>query len=118
GMGYGYETAESIGEMLARLRWEQGISQLRLAERLCASAGVATVTRHEISRWEREERIPSGYWLGWLAVALDVPLADMEFAAEIARRRRSSDRVRDRSATPVPNQWAELAAGVYYRRAS
>jgi hypothetical protein len=40
------------------LRDEQGISQLRLAERLCAASGQATVTRHEVSRWEREDGFP------------------------------------------------------------
>lgn len=121
-MWYGYERAESIGALLARVRMERGISQLRLAERLCASAGVATVTRHEISRWEREERIPCGFWLGWLAVTLEVPLADLERAADVARWTRSSDRPRRRVtraiAGPVPPNWAEVRAGVYARRAS
>jgi transcriptional regulator with XRE-family HTH domain len=93
--------------LLARTRGEQGISQLRLAERLCASSGTPTVTRHEISRWEREERIPSGYWLGWLAVALDVPLTRLERAAAVARRRRHGP--------VIPPTWYEEAAGVYRR---
>ena len=101
---------ESIGALLARVRAEQGISQLRLAERLCASSGTPTVTRHEISRWEREERIPSGYWLGWLAVALDVPLSRLERAAAVARRRRHGP--------AIPPTWYEEAAGVYTRIAS
>lgn len=103
------EAAETIGALLARTRSDQGISQLRLAERLCASAGVATVTRHEISRWEREERIPSGYWLSWLAAALDLPLQRLERAAAVARRHRRGG---------VPANWLELSAGVYVRRAS
>jgi transcriptional regulator with XRE-family HTH domain len=92
------------------VRAEQGISQLRLAERLCASSGTPTVTRHEISRWEREERIPSGYWLGWLAVALDLPLTRLERAAGLARRRRHRP--------VIPPNWYEYAAGVYARVAS
>jgi transcriptional regulator with XRE-family HTH domain len=88
------------------MRLEQGISQLRLAERLCASAGVSTVTRNEVSRWEREERIPSGYWLGWLAVALMVPLDRLERAAAAARLGRKGR---------VPPDWTELSAGVYIR---
>jgi transcriptional regulator with XRE-family HTH domain len=102
--------AETIGAMLARVRDEKGISQLRLAERLCGCAGVSTVTRHEVSRWEREERIPTGYWLGWLAVALDLPIADLERAAAAARRRR-------RDSDPA-TRWVEFTAGVYRRRAS
>jgi transcriptional regulator with XRE-family HTH domain len=106
---YGVGT-ETIGTMLARVRGEQGISQLRLAERLCGCAGVSTVTRHEVSRWEREERIPSGYWLSWLAVALDLSMSELERAAAAARRRR-----RDNAAS---SRWVEFTTGVYRRRAS
>ncbi|HLL64514.1 MAG TPA: helix-turn-helix domain-containing protein [Micromonosporaceae bacterium] len=83
------DTGESLGAMLARARLDSGRSQLRLAELLCAAAGLATVTRHEISRWEREERIPTVYWLRWLAVVLDVPLDGLELAAAVARSRRA-----------------------------
>jgi transcriptional regulator with XRE-family HTH domain len=105
----GFGSVETIGALVARVRGERGISQLRLAERLCGCAGVATVTRHEVSRWEREERIPSGYWLNWLAVALDLPLSELERAAGAARRRRRDD---------PASRWVELTAGVYQRRAS
>ncbi len=77
--------AETIGALLARARLQHGISLLRLAERLCASSGQATVTRHEVSRWEREERIPTPYWLTWLAAVLDLPLVELERAAAAAR---------------------------------
>jgi transcriptional regulator with XRE-family HTH domain len=110
-MGYLRGENETVGTLLARVRGERGISQLRLAERLCASAGVNTVTRNEVSRWEREERIPSGYWLNWLAVVLEVPLEQLERAAAAARRRRHQ-RVN------VPPNWTEHAAGVYIRVAS
>lgn len=110
-MRYVFEATETVGALLARVRGEQGVTQLRLAERLCASAGVNTVTRNEISRWEREERIPSGYWLSWLAVALEIPLEQLERGAAAARRRR---RVR----VSVPATWTEQVAGVYVRVAS
>jgi transcriptional regulator with XRE-family HTH domain len=106
-------SGESIGALLARVRGEQGVTQLRLAARLCAAAGSATVTRHEISRWEREERIPSGYWLSWLAMVLDHPLEALERAAGVARRRRL-DPVRRLA---IPTIWEECQPGVY-RRAS
>ena len=70
---------------------------------------MSTVTRYEVSRWERGERIPSGYWLSWLAVALDVPLEQLERAAAASRRTRRH---------AVPPDWVELTAGVYVRRAS
>jgi len=108
-VGYAYQ-AETIGALLARVRAELGISQLRLAERLCAASGMSTVTRHEVSRWEREERIPSRYWIGWLAVALDVPVDHLEYAAATARRRRGRP--------PVPTTWAEQSPGVYVPIAS
>jgi transcriptional regulator with XRE-family HTH domain len=72
---------ESLGPLLTQMRLAQGRSQLRIAELLCAASGIATVTRHEVSRWEREERIPSGFWLRWLALVLDVELQTLERAA-------------------------------------
>ena len=101
---------ETIGAMIARVRTERGATQLKLAEWLCAAAGVATVTRHEISRWEREERLPSGFWLGWLALVLDLPVDQLELAVVAARRRRV-----DHGAHPG---WHRVRAGVYAARAS
>jgi transcriptional regulator with XRE-family HTH domain len=85
----GVSAPESIGALLCRLRLARGYTQLRLAELLCAASGVPTVGRHEISRWEREERVPGGFWLGWLAAVLDVPLDELELAAAGAGRPRS-----------------------------
>ncbi|HET8659007.1 MAG TPA: helix-turn-helix transcriptional regulator [Micromonosporaceae bacterium] len=96
---------ESIGALLARLRTARGMSQLRLAELLCAASGVATVTRHECSRWEREERIPSGHWLRWLALVLEVPLEELEAGAAAARRRRTPEPARHE-----PPLWAPPTA--------
>jgi transcriptional regulator with XRE-family HTH domain len=79
---------ESLGPMLTRVRLARGWSQLRVAELLCAASGVVTVTRNEVSRWEREARIPSGFWLGWLALVLEVRVEVLEVAAARARRRR------------------------------
>jgi transcriptional regulator with XRE-family HTH domain len=78
---------ESIGALLTRIRLASGRSQLRVAELLCAASGAPTVTRHEVSRWEREERIPGAYWLRWLAVVLDAPLDDLERAVAASRIR-------------------------------
>jgi transcriptional regulator with XRE-family HTH domain len=82
-------TAESIGGFLVRIRTARGWSQLRMAAALCSVSGMPTVTRHEISRWERGERIPSGYWLGWLAATLDTPIELLERAAATARQNRA-----------------------------
>lgn len=109
GMRRDDDRAETIGALIARIRAEQGVTQLRLAARLCASAGISTVTRHEISRWEREERIPTGYWLSWLALTLDTPLEDLERAVAATRRQR---RERPR------HRWRWLTEGVYDRAVS
>ncbi len=80
---------ESLGPLLTRIRLAHGWSQLRVAELLCAASSSPTVTRHEVSRWEREERVPSGFWLGWLALVLEIPVAELSGAASRARRRRT-----------------------------
>jgi transcriptional regulator with XRE-family HTH domain len=100
------EAGETLGALIARVRAEAGLTQLRLAARLCAASGVATVTRHEVSRWEREERIPRGYWLAWLALVLDLPLEQLERAAAGTRRRRIPD---------LRRRWREVFPGVYER---
>jgi transcriptional regulator with XRE-family HTH domain len=76
---------EKIGPLLVRLRNARGWSQIRLAERLCDASGIKTISRHEVSRWERQERIPSVFWLRWFAIVFDVPMDDIEAAAIVAR---------------------------------
>jgi tetratricopeptide (TPR) repeat protein len=51
---------------------------------LCQISGTASLTRNEVSRWERGERVPD-VWLPALATALSVPLGDLERAAHHAR---------------------------------
>ncbi len=79
---------ESLGALLTRARLASGRSQLRVAEQLCAASAVPTVSRHELSRWERETRIPTTFWLRWLAHVLDLNLTDLERAAAVTRRAR------------------------------
>jgi transcriptional regulator with XRE-family HTH domain len=92
---------ESLGPLLTRVRLARGWSQLRVAELLCGASGTPTVTRHEVSRWEREERVPSRFWLGWLAFVLEAPVDTLTVAATLTRRRRP--------ASPGPT-WAQLDA--------
>ncbi|MFI5925211.1 helix-turn-helix domain-containing protein [Micromonospora sp. NPDC051543] len=75
-----------LGPLLVRHRLARGWSQRRAAAELCAAAGVATLSRHEVSRWERQRRVPGGFWLGWLAVVLDVPPVVLAEAAARTRR--------------------------------
>lgn len=78
------DSAEPIGPLLVVLRKRRGWSQLHLAERLCVAAQVPTVTRHEVSRWERQLRVPGPFWLGWLATVLGVPLERLTGARSAA----------------------------------
>jgi transcriptional regulator with XRE-family HTH domain len=95
---------ESLGPLLTRVRLARGWSQLRVAELLCAASSSPTVTRNEVSRWEREERIPSVFWLGWLALVFDMTVDDLNVAAGRARRRRPADRGSATGRTPPPGQ--------------
>jgi hypothetical protein len=63
----------SLGPLVTRSRLARGWSQSRLAAELCAAAGVFTLSRHEISRWERGVRVPGRFWRGWLVRVLAVP---------------------------------------------
>lgn len=87
----GLDRPEPVGALLRRLRQGRGWSQRRLAEELCTATSTATVSRHEVSRWERGDRVPGPFWLGWLAVALGGELAELE-AAAVHRRERRTDR--------------------------
>lgn len=72
-----YVSHESFGQHLARLRRRRGLSQARLAELLCAASGVPTVSRNEVSRWERGRRVPARPWLAWLSQVLAAPLPSL-----------------------------------------
>ncbi|SFC74577.1 helix-turn-helix domain-containing protein [Streptomyces aidingensis] len=73
-----------FGAYLASLRRTKRWSQSQLAERLCASTGVDSVTRSEVSRWEHGKRIPES-WLPQLAIAFGIPLHEIQNAAAYAR---------------------------------
>ncbi|MEV0324593.1 helix-turn-helix domain-containing protein [Streptomyces sp. NPDC050658] len=77
------------GSYLAALRRSTGKSQRQLAAQLCLLSGTQSVTRNEVSRWERGARAP-GPWLSILSQALRVPLADLEQAAAYARGEESA----------------------------
>ncbi|AVT34882.1 transcriptional regulator [Plantactinospora sp. BC1] len=73
--------------MLTELRLTRGWSQLRVAEQLCAASGVPTVSRHEVSRWERQQRVPGEFWLSWLAAVFEVSVEELAVAAAASRPR-------------------------------
>ncbi|MFE9763824.1 helix-turn-helix domain-containing protein [Streptomyces sp. NPDC005808] len=78
------ERKKQFGQYLARLRRDARLSQRALADRLCTVSGVASVTRNEVSRWERGDRVP-GAWLPALATVLGARLETLEAAAAYAR---------------------------------
>ncbi|MGH2604014.1 MAG: helix-turn-helix domain-containing protein, partial [Dehalococcoidia bacterium] len=71
----------TFGQTLAMLRRRRGLSQRRLAELLCSVSGVPTISRNEVSRWERGARGPAGPWLGWLSQVLEAALPENQPSA-------------------------------------
>ncbi|WP_026413894.1 helix-turn-helix domain-containing protein [Actinomadura oligospora] len=76
----------TLGPLVRDLRESLGYSQGRLADLLCESAGRATVSREDVSRWENGKRTPGPFWLRHLATVLDVALEVLE-DAKMQRRR-------------------------------
>ncbi|MEV4336580.1 helix-turn-helix transcriptional regulator [Streptomyces sp. NPDC049590] len=84
------ERRRRFGAYLAVLRRNSGRSQRQFAAALCAVSGAQSITRNEVSRWERGERIPD-VWLSAFAQVLGVPSQELEQA-----------RPRTRGGTPRP----------------
>jgi predicted kinase/transcriptional regulator with XRE-family HTH domain len=78
------ERRREFGRYLARLRGTR--SQRAQAELLCRLAEATSLTRNEVSRWERGERVPDE-WLPYIARAHNVPLSVLERMAAYARGR-------------------------------
>nr|WP_184286199.1 helix-turn-helix domain-containing protein [Nocardiopsis algeriensis] len=72
-------TPENLPALLRRLRTGRGWSQARLADVLCSVSGRPTVTRHDVSRWERGKRVPRA-WLPYLAEVFGVSRERLELA--------------------------------------
>ncbi len=65
------ETTTTLGQRLRTAREQAGWSQHELAERaVAARPDVPGLFKTSISRWERDELVPSALQLGALAVAL------------------------------------------------
>lgn len=67
-----------LGTRLRALRQAAGLTQDRVAELVCAATGRATLTRNEISRYERGVRVPSVPTLRVLAEVLGTDLRHLE----------------------------------------
>lgn len=83
---------QAIGKLLRGLRERSGRSQAEQADVLSDLAGRA-VTRHEVSRWEREARLLTPFWQRHYAVSFDVPTEQLRRAVAAARARRRRQEV-------------------------
>src|SRR5262249_55413140 len=72
---------EGIAELIAHRRRELAMTQPELAAALVAVSGRVTVTRAEVSRWERGEVTPGRYWQRHLGQALGLSAAELRAAA-------------------------------------
>ncbi|WP_326829573.1 helix-turn-helix domain-containing protein [Streptosporangium sp. NBC_01810] len=77
----------TIEELIKQSRQAKGLTQASLADRLARASGQSTITRNEVSRWERGKRLPLA-WLPWLSIVLDLPLAVLDQAVVLSRAKR------------------------------
>ncbi|SCG47365.1 helix-turn-helix domain-containing protein [Micromonospora coxensis] len=96
-----------LGPLIAQLRLARGWSQQHLADALCAAAGTPTLTRHEVSRWERAVRVPGERWRRHLAAVLDAPAGPLADAPSRRRPPGPAPATRSRSALlALARRWA------------
>lgn len=76
-----------FGQLIAARRRQLGLSQHDLAELLCEVTGRPTLTRHEISRYERGVRLPGRWVLAAMASSLDLTIAVLRQAVGRQRER-------------------------------
>lgn len=88
---------EGIGELLARLRDDSGMTHQQVADEINKRDGRATVTGKEISRYLREKRIPTARVRSYFAEVFGAELAVLDRAAAVSRRRR------DRATSSAPS---------------
>lgn len=82
----------TIGALLRELRTQRGRSQAEQAEVLSELAERA-VTRHEVSRWEREARLLTPFWQRHHAISYGVPVEQLRLAVAAARAQRKQQEV-------------------------
>ncbi|HEX7308920.1 helix-turn-helix transcriptional regulator [Lentzea sp.] len=85
-----HEDVPPITALIPLARRKHGLTQRDLADLLCEISQNDSVTREEVSRWERGKRIPGPYWRAWISAALHVPHAEVDRAAVVERQCRRS----------------------------
>lgn len=83
---------QTIGQLLRELRAQHNRSQAEQAEVLSELAERA-VTRHEVSRWEREARLLTPFWQRHYAASFGAPVEQLRVAVAAARARRKQQEV-------------------------
>ncbi|MGW1925712.1 helix-turn-helix transcriptional regulator, partial [Streptomyces massasporeus] len=79
---------DPFAELLLRLRNDAGRTQEQQADAINAVSGRDTMTRREISRYEKFENVPTNHTLAHIAVACGVPYEELLREAKAARARR------------------------------
>lgn len=76
-------------ELIRSARRQRNLSQRGLAAVLVEVSDRDTVTRSDVSRWERGKRIPTGDRLYWLSQVLHIPEDVLRRATREARQERA-----------------------------
>lgn len=88
--------ADPFAELLLRLRKKTGRTQEEQAEAINAVSGRDSMTRREISRYEKFENVPTNHTLAHIAAACGVPFEELQREAKAARARRRAGGDRDK----------------------
>ncbi|ELS55764.1 helix-turn-helix transcriptional regulator [Streptomyces viridochromogenes] len=86
---------DPFAELLLRLRTDAGRTQEQQADAINAVSGRDTMTRREISRYEKFENVPTNHTLAHIAAASGVPFEELLREAKAARARRRRVNVRE-----------------------
>lgn len=86
---------DPFAELLLRLRKDAGRTQEQQADAINAVSGRHTMTRREISRYEKFENVPTNHTLAHIAAASGVPFEELLREAKAARSRRRRGNVRE-----------------------
>ncbi|MFD4554875.1 helix-turn-helix domain-containing protein [Streptomyces sp. NPDC058469] len=103
---------DPFAELLIQLRKDAGRTQDQQADAINAASGRETVTRREITRYEKSENIPTNHTLAHIAVATGVPFDELLREAKAARARRRKGNVREEGDQDGTKRHTLLEGGV------
>ncbi len=87
--------ADPFAELLLRLRQDAGRTQEQQAAAINAVSGRDTMTRREISRYEKFENVPTDHTLEHIAAAYGISFEDLRREAKAARARKKKECARE-----------------------